>query len=200
MRMELNNELQSMCLIKINASLDSTLSYVDEFVSSKVLENSICPDCTRITQELLLNNTSCKPHEFTKLMDFTGSSLRLIGDKLRNFFRAILTVFTLAKDRLPILSHKGNVIECLSSVSFEFLERRRLGLEFCVIHKTNISTKTIIKALKTFLKGYMNDVNQRHQKAVQENNVLKKERRQVQLCRKTVILSGNCWLVLNTYF
>lgn len=66
-----------------------------------------------------------------------------------------------------------------------------MGLDFCPFHKTNISMDMIGKALKTFLKAYVSDVNQRHRQKVEAVNSLKKEKRKLQLCRKTAILTRN---------
>ncbi len=120
-------------------------------------------------------------------MDFTGTALLEPDKILFKVFHGVFTVYETVKQNIVSLSFSENIGKEIALTAFRYLRHHKMFLQFCCTHQVSYMFALVFSTVKTFLKAFVIEANQKHASDQQKKAVKKKDKKD----RKHQVLIGN---------
>ena len=142
----------------MDQSTETTLSYIRGSVIRKILNHSTCPTCT---DALIRSVSETNSSSFIIQMDFSGNSLLQPTSEMMVFFHTLLSVYMHHKPSFKAWAVEKNPLKMLFFSSLKVLRQKSYIIPFCEDH-CDCYTKIMIQStLKTFLKAFIHEMNEK---------------------------------------
>ena len=139
----------------------STLTYIKGNILRKILNRSSCQICM---DTLISNIKDENVSAFILQMDFSGNSLLEPTESMMIFFQLLLSVYVHFKPSIYPLSSKMNILKTLCLAGLQYLTYNNFVLTFCKDHNQTFSQIMIQATMKTFLKAFVHEMNEKLQR------------------------------------
>jgi len=144
--------------VPLDESTASTLNYIRGSVLRRILNHTSCSECT---DTLIQNVKEKNSSKFNLLIDFTGISLLEPSELMFNFFHILFSVYLGMKPALKSLSRRESVLKILILNSKKVLLQKSFNIPFCPDHSTCYTEIMIQSTMKTFLKAFVHEMNEK---------------------------------------
>ena len=147
-------------LAVLDETTKTTLLYIRGSIVRRILNRLSCEVCTSaFVENIMPAHTS----SYLIQMDFSGNSLLEPSALLFEFFHIQLTAYLALKNGLQAVT-KQNTLQKLRLAGLHLLEVKNFSLPFCENHNEKVLKQMTNATMKTFLKAYIHEMNEKFSK------------------------------------
>ena len=124
----------------------------------KTLNHTNCSACTDV---LISHVKEVTTSSFVLQMDFSGNALLEPSEQMMIFFHLLLSVYLHYKPSIKPIATDQNILKTLCIASLSFLDSKSYKIPFCDDHNACYTRIMIQSTMKTFLKAFIHEMNEK---------------------------------------